>query len=225
MNVIVSGASSGIGRAVVERFLELDHQVLAIARRESRLKAISTSDQYTYMSADLCEEGLESRIKSALSQWERVDILINNAGALINRPFMESSLSDFKQMYNSNVISAVNLIQSVESYLRAGSHIVNISSMGGVQGSSKYPGLSAYSSAKGGLSILTECIAEEFKEKQVSVNALALGAVQTEMLAEAFPGFDAGLSAEEMAGFIVDFALRSGKLMSGKVVEVARGNP
>jgi NAD(P)-dependent dehydrogenase (short-subunit alcohol dehydrogenase family) len=106
-----------------------------------------------------------------------------------------------------------------------GSHIVNIASMGGFQGSSKYPGLSCYSASKAALACLTECLAGEFTESGIKVNCLALGSVQTEMLEEAFPGYKAPVDAQEMAEFIADFALKGHKFFNGKILPVAVNNP
>ena len=185
----------------------------------------SAPAQLSILQADLSDHSSLNKLAPILKDWGQVDLIINNAGALINKSFIDTTPEDFILQYQSNVITAVNLVQACDPYLKEGSHIVNISSMGGYQGSSKYAGLSAYSSAKGALSILTECLDEEYRSRGVSANALALGAVQTEMLAEAFPGFEAGTSASEMAQFVSDFAIESGRLMSGKVIPVAKGNP
>ena len=88
--------------------------------------------------------------------------------------------------------------------LSSSSHVVNISSIGGLANTSKFPGLSAYSSSKGALNILTEMLAEEYKETSIKFNTLALGAVQTEMLEEAFPGYNAPISPNEVSKFIFD---------------------
>ena len=104
-------------------------------------------------------------------------------------------------------------------------HVVNISSMGGVQGTAKFSGLSAYSSSKGGLIILTELLAEEFKESGPAFNALALGAVQTEMLEEAFPGYKSPISASEIATYILEFALKGQQFYNGKVLPIASTTP
>ena len=108
---------------------------------------------------------------------------------------------------------------------RQNAHIVNIGSMGGFQGSAKFKGLSLYSSSKGALAILSECLAEELKERKIFVNCLALGSAQTEMLSEAFPGYHAPLTAREMAGFVVDFATRGHRWFNGKVLPVAVSTP
>jgi NAD(P)-dependent dehydrogenase (short-subunit alcohol dehydrogenase family) len=109
--------------------------------------------------------------------------------------------------------------------MQKGSHIVNISSMGGYQGTSKYPGLSYYSASKAALAILSECLAVEFRELGIKVNCLALGSVQTEMFSEAFPGHRASVSAEDMGEFIAEFALTGHKVFNGKILPVAISNP
>ena len=124
-------------------------------------------------------------------------------------------------------MAPVLLIQSLLDLLRKSreAHVVNISSMGGVQGSKKFPGLSAYSASKAALQVLTECLAEEFKEENIAFNSLALGAVQTDMLAETFPGYKAPLKASEMAEFIADFAINGRRFYRGKTVQVSLSTP
>ena len=97
--------------------------------------------------------------------------------------------------------------------------------MGGVNFTSKFPGLSLYSSSKAAISILTECLAEELMDLNIRVNAFALGAVQTEMLEKAFPGYESGISSQEMAKFIVNFINSSKNLINGQVIRVAKSNP
>ncbi|HBK70908.1 MAG TPA: short-chain dehydrogenase, partial [Flavobacteriaceae bacterium] len=106
-------------------------------------------------------------------------------------------------------------------YLKKGSHVLAISSMGGIQGSMKFPGLAAYSSSKGAIITLFELLAEEYKEEGIAFNTLALGAVQTEMLAEAFPDYKAPTTAKEMAEYIFDFALTGNQFYNGKVLQVS----
>ncbi len=97
--------------------------------------------------------------------------------------------------------------------------------MGGIQGSLKFAGLSAYSSSKGAVITLMELLAEEYKERGVQFNALALGAVQTEMLKEAFPDYEAPTSAKDMAKYIADFALNGNSIFNGKVLQVSNSTP
>jgi NAD(P)-dependent dehydrogenase (short-subunit alcohol dehydrogenase family) len=97
--------------------------------------------------------------------------------------------------------------------------------MGGFQGSAKYKGLSYYSASKAALACLTECLANEFTEYGICINCLALGAVQTEMFDEAFPGYKAPVDAKQMAEFIAGFALTGHKFFNGKILPVAINNP
>ncbi|MGB5693734.1 MAG: SDR family oxidoreductase, partial [Flavobacteriaceae bacterium] len=157
--------------------------------------------------------------------WGSVDILINNAGSLVNKPFMETSIEEFVGVFQVNVFGVAGLIQTIVPYMGKSGHVVNISSMGGIQGSAKFPGLSAYSSSKGALITLSELLAEEFKETGPMFNALALGAVQTEMLEEAFPGFKAPVTALEMAEYIKRFAQEGNLYFNGKVLQVSNSTP
>ena len=226
MNIIVSGASQGIGFQTALRFAEKGHHLLAIARTETKLQKLKNkSNQIEILAADLLDSSLKEKVMNKINAWDKVDVLLNNAGQLINCPFEDTTPSDFLAQYQSNVISAVNLTQAVSEKLTKGSHIINISSMGGFQGSSKFPGLSAYSSAKAALCVLSECMAEEYKSRGIRVNALALGAVKTEMLKKAFPEYEPPVSAEQMADYLVDFAIKGGAFYNGKILPLALSNP
>ena len=226
MNIIVSGASQGIGFELAIQFAKKGHKVIAIARNKDRLKELETyNPNIKGLGIDLLDHALSIEIQNIYKKGGVIDVLINNAGQLINKSFTETSLVEFESQYKSNVLTAINLSKACLPFINRGGHIVNITSMGGYQGSSKFPGLSAYSSAKGALSILSECMAEELKEQAINVNALALGAVQTDMLKTAFPDYTAPLSASQMASYIVEFALSGKNYYNGKVLPVALGNP
>ena len=219
--VIVTGASRGIGRALVDRFLDLGHEVWALSRNTDELNKIKGIHT---VSIDLSEE-------QQIVDWvqscgvDYFDAVINNAGMLINKPFAETTYADFEAVYRVNVFGAAQLIRHLLPLLTTDSHILNISSMGGVNGTAKFPGLAAYSSSKGALGILTELLAEEFKENGPRCNALALGAVQTEMLAEVFPDYKAPVSAPQMATYIADFSLNGHHLYNGKVLPISQSTP
>jgi short-subunit dehydrogenase len=199
--------------------------VLAISRNISPLKDLNLKN-LSYLSADLSDEKEIEKIAGVVNaKWKKVDILINNAGKLINKPFQELSPANFLEVYKVNVFAVAELTRQLLPFFSKGSHIVNISSIGGVQGSVKFPGLAVYSSSKGALLTLTELLAEEYKEQQIAFNALALGAVQTEMLAEAFPGYKASVSANEMADYICNFALNGHKYYNGKILQVSSTTP
>ena len=157
--------------------------------------------------------------------WKQVDVIIHNAGRLINKPFSETTTADFLAVYQVNVFAVAELTRLLVPFLNTGSHVVSVSSMGGIQGSMKFPGLAAYSSSKGAVITLTELLAEEYKEQGIAFNTLALGAVQTEMLAEAFPGFKAPTTAEEMASYIANFAVTGHQFYNGKVLQVSSSTP
>lgn len=219
--VIVTGASRGIGRALVDRFLDLGHEVWALSRNTDELNNIKGIHT---VSIDLSEEQqIVDWVQSCRVDY--FDAVINNAGMLINKPFAETTYADFEAVFRVNVFGAAQLIRHLLPLLTTDSHILNISSMGGVNGTAKFPGLAAYSSSKGALGILTELLAEEFKDNGPRCNALALGAVQTEMLAEAFPDYKAPVSALQMAIYIADFSLNGHHLYNGKVLPISQSTP
>jgi len=221
-NVIITGASRGIGFELTKLFSDKGYKVIALSRSISKL---NIPNVIAYQLDISCEKSILKIVKLILNDFSQVDILINNAGSLINKPFSQTSFNDFESIYKVNVFGLAELIRLLLPCFRKESHVVNISSIGGIGGSSKFPGLSAYSSSKGALNILTEMLSEEFKDSGPSFNCLALGAVQTEMLEEAFPGFQAKVSPLEMANYIYNFSIEGNKLFNGKTIPVSTSNP
>jgi 3-oxoacyl-[acyl-carrier protein] reductase len=221
-NVLITGTSRGIGEQLAIKFAQNNYRVIAVSRKKSSLLNLANIQQ---ISIDLGKIEDISLLKKELDNYQNIDIVINNAGKLIHKPFLELDTQDFLEIYHTNVFGVASLLKIVIPKMRNGSHVVNISSMGGVQGSVKFSGLSAYSSSKGALITLTELLAEEYKESGISFNVLALGAVQTEMLAEAFPGYQAPTSALEMADYIYDFSINGSKLFNGKIIQVSSSTP
>ena len=206
-NVIITGTSRGIGFELAQLFAKNNCNVLALSRNVEPLKTINHKN-ITTLSVDLSNEAGLKKVNFFIAKnWKSVDILINNAGKLISKPFEKLTSEDFLEVYKVNVFAVADLTKQLIPFLKKGSHVVNISSIGGVQGSVKFPGLAAYSSSKGALITLTEMLAEEYKEQGIAFNVLALGAVQTEMLEEAFPDYKAPVSAIEMANYIYNFAI------------------
>lgn len=223
-NVIITGTSRGIGFELALQFANQGHQVLAVSRKIP--DGLLGNPKITCLSIDMSVEAEMHKINKFIeSTWKKVDVIINNAGCLVNKPFAQLSQSDFERVYKVNVFGVANLIRTCLPYLQKGSHVVSISSMGGIQGSSKFAGLAAYSSSKGALITLSELLAEEYKEQGVAFNVLALGAVNTEMLEEAFPGYVAPISAKDMADYIFNFALTGNKFYNGKVLQVSSTTP
>lgn len=223
--IIITGTSRGIGFEMAKLLAKEGHQVLALSRNSKPLESLNIEGINTFPFDITNSSDFKSVTDFIEKQWKSVDILIHNAGALVNKPFEELSTEDFKKVYEVNVFGVASLTQAVLPFMSSGSHVVTVSSMGGVQGSSKFPGLAAYSSSKGAVITLSELLAEEYKDQGIAFNVLALGAVQTEMLEEAFPGYKVPLTAEEMASYIADFALKANKFYNGKVLQVAASTP
>jgi short-subunit dehydrogenase len=224
-NIIITGTSRGIGYELVQIFAKAGYQVLALSRNEKPIQDLKLRNVTTF-SLDLNDAGAYKKVEDFIdSDWEQVDVLINNAGVLLNKPFSEISIQDFETVYRTNVFGVAELTRIVLPFMKKDSHVVTISSMGGVQGSMKFPGLAAYSSSKAAIITLTELLAEEYKDSGIAFNVLALGAVQTEMLEEAFPGYQAPTTALEMAQYIFDFSLNGNKYYNGKLLQVSNSTP
>lgn len=224
-NIIITGTSRGIGFELVNLFANQGHNVLALSRNTQPVRNLQF-DNISSFAFDLCEEGDYKKVESFIQkEWKHVDILINNAGMLLNKPFAETSFKDFSKVYNTNVFGVSEMTRIVLPFMKNDGHVVTISSMGGIQGSMKFPGLAAYSSSKAAVITLTELLAEEYKESGPQFNVLALGAVQTEMLKEAFPDYQAPTTALEMATYINEFSLNGNTFYNGKVLQVSNSTP
>jgi len=233
--ILITGASSGVGYQTALKLAVENNIVIAVARNKSKLKQLHADATKKNpkaklhliafdLSSDYSKSLMEELYKLNINH---IDCLINNAGLLISKPFDQLQLANFKEVYTVNVFAPAMLIQTLLPLLEksVAPHIINISSMGGVQGSSKFLGLSAYSSSKSALITLTECLAVELAPRNIKVNCLALGAVNTEMLAAAFPGYEAPLSASQMAEWISWFALSGQHFFNGKIIPVSISNP
>lgn len=233
MNIVLTGASSGIGfETALEFTLNTENKVVCIARSADKLrklleiaKGINPDCTLLPVEFDIVNDDYAALVPFLKEKLNNIDILINNAGALINKPFSETSAADLAMMFESNVLGHFNMIQNLLPLMGNGSHIVNIGSMGGFQGSVKFPGLSAYSASKAALHTLTECLAFELLETGIKVNCLALGSAQTEMLEQAFPGYQSPVLAFEMGKYVADFARTGHKFFNGKILPVAVTTP
>lgn len=229
--VLVTGASNGIGYHTALQLAVHHHcRIIALSRNNEKLEQLRTDVRKQKSDADvlLLNFDLSSGNFNLVADFLKtnkitvLDGLINNAGLLINKPFNELTENDWLAIYKVNVIGIASLIKVCIPFLEKSSnaHIVNIGSNGGVQGTQKFSGLSAYSSSKGALSVLSECLAEEYKSKNISVNCLALGAVNTEMLQQAFPNYTAEMHPSQMAEYISWFCLNGQKFFNGKILPV-----
>tara|TARA_B100000989_G_scaffold150766_1_gene112382 strand:- start:70 stop:741 length:672 start_codon:yes stop_codon:yes gene_type:complete len=217
-NAIITGTSSGIGFELVNKFITENYNIISLSRSTCSIK----SSLVEHCNFDITNPKSISELKKLIqSKYKTIDILINNAGMLINKPFVELSKKEFISVYDVNFFGVIELIQGILPFFKSKSQIINISSIGGINGTNKFKGLSAYSSSKGALNILTEVLAEEFKETGPVINSLCLGSVQTKMLEQAFPGYKAQVQPREMANFIYDFSQSGGKVFNGKIIPIS----
>ena len=221
--ICITGASRGIGFEVAKQAAARNYKVIALSRNTSSLEQLDGVDAFPLDITD--EMTLSEYISTWTRQGIRIDALINNAGALRNLPFDQTTIADFEAVYKVNVFGLASVTRHLLPLLNVEGHVLNISSMGGMERTSKFPGLAAYSSSKAAVNILTELLAEEYNKTGPAFNALALGSVQTEMLQAAFPGFDAPLSAKSMGSYVLRFALEGQQFFNGKIIPVASTTP
>ena len=227
--VCITGASKGLGYALVQTFLkESNFQIAAITRNGEELRKQLESEEERervhIIEANIGVDSGRREVRDHINTMPELRILIHNAGKLIFKPFLEITEKELKDIYNVNFFAPFHLTQQLMP-LMSRAHIIHISSIGGVDGSLKFGGLSAYSTSKAALNCLTEMLSEEFKETENSFNCLALGSVATEMFAAAFPGASASATPEIMAKYIFHFALQAPEVMRGKIISLSRSNP
>lgn len=235
MNIIVTGASRGIGYELVKWFASQEsekHNILALSRNKGKLQQLQQeatklgNSRVFVLPFDLSNGNFQDVLLPFVNAHLRnVDVLVNNAGVLVNKAIEDNTDDDFNRQFDVNIKGPFKLIRSLHELFNEQSHIVNITSMGGYQGSLKFPGLGLYSASKAAVSVFTEALAEEWKDRKIYANALALGAVQTEMLSEAFPQMTVDTKADDMATFIGDFALNGYKFFNGKILPVTNTTP
>ncbi len=236
MTILITGASRGIGAQLALELAKDRHKLILLARNKVNLdhvvqecnelagEELAFSMVYDLMELEASHDEFINVLKQQTSE---LDCLVNNAGALIRKPFDQITIKESKELFDVNFFAPAMLINAVLPLLKESKNgsIVNVTSMAAVQGSSKFNGLSMYSASKGALATLTECLAEEFADYNIRVNALAFGAVQTEMLAEAFPGYEAPTTANEMGKFFKWFVLEGSKHFNGKMLPVSVSTP
>ena len=220
--IVVTGTSSGIGHQICIQAAKMNFNVISVSRNIEPLKDIGGIESFAIDITD--KDSVDEFIANLKSRKIKIDILINNAGYLVSELFGDTTYDSFKKTFDVNVFGLAEITRSLIPIINSDGHVINISSIGGVNGSKKFPGLSAYSSSKAAVIALTEVLAEEYQNGP-SFNVLALGAVQTKMLREAFPDYNADTNPEEMAKYILDFAINGKKLFNGKLISVSNSNP
>ena len=220
--IVVTGTSSGIGHQICIQAAKMNFHVISVSRNIEPLKDISGIESFAIDITN--KDSVDEFVANLKSRKIKIDILINNAGYLVSELFGDTTYDSFKKTFDVNVFGLAEITRSLIPIINSDGHVINISSIGGVNGSKKFPGLSAYSSSKAAVIALTEVLAEEHQNGP-SFNVLALGAVQTKMLKEAFPDYNAETKPEEMAKYILDFAINGNKLFNGKLISVSNSNP
>ena len=220
--IIVTGTSSGIGKEICIQAAAKNFHVISVSRNIEPLKDLGGIESFKLDITD--KDSVDDFVTNLKNRKIKIDILINNAGYLVSELFGESTYDSFKKTFDVNVFGLAEITRSLIPIINKDGHVINISSIGGVNGSKKFPGLSAYSSSKAAVIALTEVLAEEYQDGP-SFNVLALGAVQTKMLKEAFPDYNADTKPEDMAKYILNFAINGNKLFNGKLISVSNSNP
>ena len=225
--IVIVGASRGIGKAIVENLAQnSNYSILALSRNLKGMESLRKFKNVKTIAFDLDSQNVRAEAEKIFTSLDKIDILINNAGKLVSKSFLELTAKDIESCYQVNVIGVIETVQAaVPKMIENGGHIVNISSMGGFQGSVKFAGLTAYSTSKAAVCSFTELFSEEYKDSKITMNCLCLGAAQTEMLEEAFPGYEAPVSAEKMAEYIADFAQNANQWINGKIIPVSLSTP
>lgn len=241
-SILITGSGTGVGKATAmalakkrafRLFLTGRRSHLLEETKEQILADCMKGTEVHIITADHSTEEGQSAITNTIgANTDSLEVMINNAGKLILAPATQLTMQDYLDVYKVNVFGVALLAGRLHPWLKRGklkadvaSHVVNISSMGGIQGSMKFSGLSAYSSSKGAVLTLTECLAEEWSEERIRVNALAIGSVDTEMFRVAFPGVEAATEAGSMGSFIAQFAIEHASLVNGKILPISSGTP
>ncbi|HHX8271709.1 TPA: SDR family oxidoreductase [Vibrio diabolicus] len=202
--IVITGASSGIGEAIARHFSEQGHALLLLARRVERLEALNLPNT-------LCEKvdvtdkaSFEAAIEKAEALYGPVDALVNNAGVMLLGQIDTQDASEWKRMFDVNVLGLLNGMQSVLAPMKARNSgtIINISS---IAGKKTFPDHAAYCGTKFAVHAISENVREEVASSNVRVTTIAPGAVETELLSHTTPqdikdGYDAW--KEDMGGVL-----------------------
>lgn len=219
--VLITGGGSGIGAACAAEFHRRGRRVVIVGRTVVRLRetarALGSADRVLALAGDAGDEAFARRAFSAArKRFGSVDVLVNNAAHLVKKSFLDTTAAEWDAVMRTNLRGP--FLFSRELLRAPGRIIVNIGSLGGVQGTQKFPGLSAYTTSKCGLTGLTAALAVEARALGVSVFCVAPGAVDTAMLRKAAPGLKAGAAPSDIAKIVADLAGTAGEFLSGAVI-------
>ena len=180
----ITGASKGLGLSLVHQLLNAGQYVAATSRNISELKKAVNNDsgKFLPLAVNLADEqSVEDAIKTTITKFERIDVVINNAGYGIGGSIEELSDAETRNSFDVNVFGTLNVIRKASPYLRAqrAGHIINIASIAGIAGAT---GWAVYAAAKSAVIALSEVSAEDLKEFGIKVTVVAPGAFRTSFL-------------------------------------------
>jgi NAD(P)-dependent dehydrogenase (short-subunit alcohol dehydrogenase family) len=225
---IITGAGRGVGRAAALRFAREGARVVLFSRTPAPLHVVAAEiarQGYPFLSVvgDVSrEEDVHTLFQQTLQTFKRVDILVNCAGIVIVRPFAEMDTSTWDHVLGVNLRGTFLCCHEAFRIMAAqrSGVIVNLSSLSGVKGVEKFPGLSAYNVSKAGVASLTEILAVEGKPYNIRICAISPGAVDTEMLKQAAPHLKAAMTPEDLAEILLFMVDESGRMLSGTNLEI-----
>jgi NAD(P)-dependent dehydrogenase (short-subunit alcohol dehydrogenase family) len=225
---IITGAGRGIGRATAHRFAHEGGKIVLFSRTAAHLNEVSAeithagNPTFAIVGDVSREEDVHNLFQTVMDTYGRVDILVNCAGIVAVRPFVDMDVSTWDNVMNVNLrgtflccLEAFRIMTTQRSGV-----IINLSSLSGVKGVEKFPGLSAYNVSKSGVAGLTEILAVEGKPYNIRVCAVSPGAVETEMLHQAAPHLKAAMTPDDMADLLLFLADDSGRMLSGTNIEI-----
>ncbi len=225
---IITGAGRGVGKATAHRFAREGARVVLFSRTPGPLDETATDiahegGQVLSMVGDVSrEEDVRALFQRAMDTYGRVDILVNCAGIVLVRPFVDMDAETWDRVIAVNLRGTFLCCRQAFRVMMAQQSgvIINLSSLSGVRGVEKFPGLSAYNVSKAGVAGLTEILAVEGKPFHIRVCAVSPGAVDTEMLRQAAPHLKAGMTPDDLAEILLFLADDSGRMLSGSNIEI-----
>lgn len=237
---LVTGGTSGIGLGIATKFLEQGCTVVLFGQNQEKgekavanLKALFPSASLSFVSVDVSKSSLvEEKIKEILAAFGKIDILVNNAGIVRDGLLMKMSEEDWDQVLDTNAKSCFNTCRAVaRSMLKSRSgKIINISSVIGLIGN---PGQVNYAASKGAIIAMTKSMALEFASRNVQVNCVAPGFIETQMTENLTPEQKAIIlariplgrmgTAEEVANGVLVLASSLSNYITGQVLTVDGG--
>lgn len=203
---LITGSSTGLGRALAQAVLERGYHLVATARRPEQLKELSDRypDRVTTIALDVTNaQSIQQAVEAALNAYKRIDVLVNNAGYGTVGAIKEVNDDDIRRQFDTNLFGAINVTRAILPTLREqrSGHILNISSANGI---SAFAGMGIYSATKFALEAISEALAQEVKPLGIKVTIIEPGSSRTNFSSRAL---------STLSHQINDYAQTSGKIV------------